>query len=163
MSLRIFRLLLAVGLGWTGAATGSAWIAGTAMAQAGSVAGLWLDDEGKGGIDIQPCGAQMCGRIVWLKEPLDPSGKPWADKLNPDQKKRAQPVCGLQVIGGLKPNNKGGWEDGWIYDPEEGKRYDVEISLKDANTLTVFGYMGVKLIGETMTWTRMAANTPRCG
>lgn len=127
-----------------------------------SVAGLWLDNAGKAGVEVRPCGGQMCGNIVWLREPLDPKGKPWTDILNPDANKRGRPVCGLQIIGGLKPAGRGAWEDGWVYDPEEGKTFNVELSLKDANTLTVFGYAGIRLLSETMHWRRLPPDNARC-
>ncbi|NKB16299.1 MAG: DUF2147 domain-containing protein [Sphingomonadales bacterium] len=38
---------------------------------------------------------------------------------------RRQPVCGMQVIGDLKRMGGGRWDQGWIYDPKEGKSYDV--------------------------------------
>lgn len=129
---------------------------------AATVTGLWLDDEGKAGVDIQPCGAEMCGRIVWLKEPMGPDGKPWTDKLNPDAAKRSRPVCGLQVMGGLKRGANGTWQDGWVYDPEEGKSYNLEITLKDAATLSVVGYVGIRLLSETFQWRRLPAGHPRC-
>ena len=129
---------------------------------AATVSGLWLDDEGKAGVDIQPCGAEMCGRIVWLKEPMGPDGKPWTDKLNPDAAKRSRPVCGLQVMGGLKRGANGAWQDGWVYDPEEGKSYNLEITLKDAATLSVVGYVGIRLLSETFQWRRLPAGHPRC-
>ena len=127
-----------------------------------SINGIWLDDEGKGGVEVKPCGEQLCGNIVWLKQPNDASGKPWVDKLNSDTSKRSRPVCGLQIIGGLKKSSDVEWKGGWIYDPEEGKQFDVELTLKDANTLQVFGYAGVKLLGETLIWKRMPNDTPRC-
>lgn len=129
---------------------------------AATVTGVWLDDEGKAGVDIQPCGAELCGRIVWLKEPMGPDGKPWTDKLNPDAAKRSRPVCGMQVMGGLKRATNGTWQDGWVYDPEEGKSYNLEISLKDAATLTVVGYIGIRLLSETFQWRRLPAGHPRC-
>ena len=129
---------------------------------AASINGIWLDDEGKGGVEVKPCGEQLCGNIVWLKQPNDPSGKPWVDKLNSDTAKRSRPVCGLQIIGGLQKAGPNEWKGGWIYDPEEGKQFDVELTLKDDNTLQVFGYAGVKLLGETLAWKRMPNDTPRC-
>ena len=126
------------------------------------IQGIWLDDEGKGGVEVKPCGAELCGNIVWLKTPLDPNGKPWVDKLNSDAGKRTRPICGLQIIGGLKNGGDGVWKGGWIYDPEEGKQFDVELSLKDTNTLLVFGYAGIKLLGEKLDWKRMPNETPRC-
>lgn len=151
-----------------GAATGMALAALAnptvpALAQgAPSVAGIWLDDDGKAAVEVKACGAEMCGAIIWLKAPLDPNGKPWTDILNSDTSKRGKPVCGLQIIGGLKPDKGSLWAGGWIYDPEEGKTFNVELSLKDANTLTVFGYAGVRLLSETMLWKRLPADQARC-
>ena len=55
------------------------------------------------------------------------------------------------------------WE-GWVYDPhkDRGKTYSVEVRRQDANTLVVLGYLGVKLIGETQTWTRDSKTFRRC-
>jgi uncharacterized protein (DUF2147 family) len=134
-----------------------------ALGQAGpGVAGLWLDNEGKAAIEVKGCGPEMCGNIVWLKAPLDPKGKPWTDILNPDTGKRGRPVCGLQIIGGLKHDGKGQWQDGWIYDPEEGKNFNVELSLANENTLKVFGYAGIRLLSETMLWKRLPGDSARC-
>jgi uncharacterized protein (DUF2147 family) len=126
------------------------------------VAGLWLDKDGKAAIEVKGCGAEVCGNIVWLREPLNPLGKPWTDIMNTDRTKRARPVCGLQIIGGLKHGGNGLWKDGWIYDPEEGKQFNVELSLERADTLKVFGYAGVRLLSETMLWKRLPADSSRC-
>lgn len=126
------------------------------------ISGIWLDDETKGGIEIKPCGDSLCGNIIWMKQPLNPQGQPWTDQLNSDASKRSRPVCGLQVIGGLKKDTDTVWKNGWVYDPEEGKQYDVELTLTDPNTLIVHGYIGVKLLGEKLTWKRMPNDTPRC-
>ena len=139
-----------------------AWLA-PAAGQAGTgVGGLWLDDEGKAAVEVKACGGEMCGNIVWLKAPLDSKGKPWTDMLNNDPAKRSRPVCGLQIIGGLKNGGNGLWKDGWIYDPEEGKQFNVELSLENANTLKVFGYAGIRLLSETMLWKRLPPDSPRC-
>lgn len=142
------------------------WAGGTsehAAAQAEPpLSGVWLDEEGKARIEVKSCGAELCGNIVWLKEPLDPNGKPWMDMLNPDKSKRGRTVCGLQIIGGLKASANGVWQGGWIYDPEEGKSFDLELSLQDPNTLKVFGYAGVRLLSETMLWKRQPADSQRC-
>ena len=127
-----------------------------------TVSGVWLDNDGKAGVEVKACGGEMCGNIVWLKDPLDPKGKPWTDELNTDTAKRGKPICGLQIIGGLKPGANGLWQGGWIYDPEEGKRFDLELSLENPSTLKVFGYAGVRLLSETMMWKRLPADNARC-
>lgn len=130
--------------------------------QTATVAGLWLDNTGKAAIEVRRCGPELCGNIVWLRDPLDPRGKPWTDILNPDKAKRLQPICGLQIIGGLKSSAEGIWNDGWIYDPEEGKSFNVELSLADDNTLKVFGFAGIRLLSETLLWKRLPPDSPRC-
>src|ERR1700757_960314 len=85
--------------------------------------GWWLDATGKAGVLISPCGAQLCGRIEWLRVPLDSAGKPKTDIHNPDAALRARLVCGLTMMGGFVPDGDGGWHGGWIYDPSSGNTY----------------------------------------
>ncbi|MGE8941676.1 DUF2147 domain-containing protein [Leptospira interrogans] len=125
-------------------------------------AGIWVDDTGQGAIEILPCGDLLCGRIVWLKDPNAKDGRPQTDVLNPNAGQRQRPICGLQVIGNLKQQSNGSWDNGWIYDPKEGKSYDVAISLRAPDKLQVTGYLGVKFLSETFTWTRAPAELQRC-
>lgn len=125
-------------------------------------AGLWYDDTGKGAVEIASCGQVLCGRIVWLKEPNNAAGKPLTDKLNPEPDKRGRAICGLQVLGGLKRQGDGTLDEGWVYDPKEGKSYDVAIEMNGPDRLAVTGYLGVKFLSRTLSWTRAPANLPRC-
>ena len=133
-----------------------------ARAETPSVIGLWLDNEGKAAIEIARCDRNMCGNIVWLKEPNDKDGKPWADILNADESKRKTPICGLPVMGDLKRETNGEWTGGWIYDPEQGKRFNVEVLPKDEKSITVFAFDKERARSETMVWTRMPDTSPRC-
>jgi uncharacterized protein (DUF2147 family) len=126
------------------------------------VAGVWLDDKGEGAIEIVPCADKLCGRIVWLKSPNDKAGRPLTDGYNPETAKRKRPICGLPVIGDLKRMPSGAWDAGWIYDPKEGKSYDVEVKLRSADKLQVTGYLGTKFFSETFVWTRAPATLPKC-
>ena len=72
--------------------------------------GVWLDDTGRGAVEIKPCGTNLCGSIYWLQEPISATtGRPVTDAYNPDSAKRTRAVCGLQVIGGVKPQGDGNW------------------------------------------------------
>ena len=126
------------------------------------MAGLWYDDTGNGAVEILPCGERLCGRIVWLRNPTDKAGQPVTDKLNPEPAQRQRPVCGLQVIGDLKPQRGGAWDEGWIYDPKEGKSYDVQLTLRARDRLQVLGYIGTKFLSETFIWTRAPTELKRC-
>ncbi len=128
-----------------------------AQQTAGGPVGLWLDHTGRGAVEIAPCAKSLCGRIVWLKEPTDKAGRPLVDGLNEDKRKRSRPICGLQVIGDVQRQQDGSWDNGWIYDPEQGESFDLELRLRGADGLQVKGYKGLKFLSETYQWKRTAA------
>lgn len=133
-----------------------------ALAQDPREAGLWYDDTGRGAVEIQPCGTNLCGRIVWLKEQVNDKGQPLVDRFNPNPARRTTPICGLQILGGLKAMPEGTWDAGWIYDPKTGSAYDAAIQMLRADQLKVTGYKGVKLFSKSFTWQRAPADLPRC-
>lgn len=118
--------------------------------------GRWLTDGGKAQVEIAPCADKLCGKIVWLAEPLDEQGQPKRDRNNQDEAKRSRPVVGLAMLEGFaaagEPDK---WEGGTIYNPEDGKTYSCTMTLQDADTLRVRGYVGLPLLGKTQVWTRV--------
>ena len=124
--------------------------------------GIWYDDTGDGAIKVEPCGAKLCGKLVWLKVPLNDKGQPLFDRHNPDESKRKRPICGLPIFGDLARQADGSWDSGWVYDPKEGKSYSFTFTLAGADKLQVTGYLGLKLLGKTMTWTRAPADLSSC-
>jgi uncharacterized protein (DUF2147 family) len=135
----------------------------TSMAAgAKDVSGVWLSDDGEGAIEIHPCGDKRCGRLVWLKTPVDDAGQPLVDANNPDPAARKRPVCGIDIIKDVVLQSDGSWDGGSVYDPEEGKVYSVMLKAKGDDSLEVTGYLGMKAFGETMTWTRAPAQLKRC-
>jgi uncharacterized protein (DUF2147 family) len=130
---------------------------------AGGYGGIWYDDTGQGAVEIGTCRDRLCGRIVWLREPVDKAGRPLTDGFNSDPARRQRPICGLPVIGDLKRQGSGAWDEGWIYDPKQGKQFDVELKLRTADALQVTGYLGFKFLSETFVWRRAPADLKRCG
>ncbi len=112
-------------------------------AYAGSPLGVWLDHTGRGAVEITQCGNALCGKVVWVKAAADKEG------------------CNIQIIGNAKPVGAK-WDNGWILDPEKNEKYDVELTPVGDNKLRVLGYMGMKMFGETMMWTRAPAGLERC-
>ena len=117
--------------------------AGPASAQS-SPTGIWIDHTGRGAVEITECGANLCGRLVWLKDKANKKG------------------CGVQIIGNARPVGKDTWDGGWILDPEKNAKYSVELKPIGADKLRVLGYMGSKLFSETMIWKRAATDLERC-
>jgi uncharacterized protein (DUF2147 family) len=119
--------------------------------------GTWLTGEGNGMVEIYKNGDKYQGKIVWLKEPLDPkTGKPKTDINHPDKSVHDRPVLGLVNLWGFVFAGQDKWEKGHIYDPKNGKEYKCVITLKDKDTLDVRGYIGITLIGRTDIWKRQA-------
>ena len=107
-------------------------------------AGVWIDHTGRGAVEIKPCGGALCGYLVWLQ----------------DGKNRS--LCGRQIIGNAQPIRSGLWDKGWIYSPEDDRRYDLELKTNGNDKLQITGYMGSKFFSETMTWRRAPADIKRC-
>ncbi len=126
-------------------------------------AGVWVDAKERGAVELAPCGkGRLCGRIVWLRKLKDRRGRPLRDANNPRASRRSKPICGLQVIGNLSPQRDGSWDRGWVYDPEDGKTYDVALTLISKNRLNVRGYAGTKMFGRTFAWRRAPDSLVHC-
>jgi uncharacterized protein (DUF2147 family) len=124
--------------------------------------GWWLDQTGKAGILIAPCGDKLCGNIEWLKAPLDAQGQPKLDIHNPQAALQSRPICGLSMLGGFAPDGSGGWTGGWVYDPESGKTYKGQMHSAADGTLHLRGYLGIPMLGRTEVWTHPPAPLPQC-
>ncbi|MFW5886802.1 MAG: DUF2147 domain-containing protein [Bacteroidota bacterium] len=122
-----------------------------------SITGTWLTEEGDGKIQIYQKNNKYHGKIIWLKEPMNPTTKkPQTDSKNPNEELRNRQVIGLVVLKNLKYNpGEKKWEEGTIYDPKTGSSYKCTIELKDKNTLNVRGYIGFSLVGRTTTWKKV--------
>jgi uncharacterized protein (DUF2147 family) len=114
----------------------------SASAQAASdPTGLWFDHNGRGAVEIAPCasGNGLCGYVVHIKE------------------EKNVKRCGMQILGNVTSN--GG---GWIYSPDRGRKYSVELTRTGEDTLRVVGNAG-SLFSKTFTWNRAPENIARCG
>lgn len=116
-----------------------AWSAGANAAS--DPTGIWFDHNGRGAVEIAPCasGKGLCGYVVHIK----------------DAKNNGR--CGMQILGNVTSN--GG---GWIYSPERGRKYSVELTRRSDSDLRVVGNAG-SLFSKTFTWKRAPDDVTRCG
>lgn len=122
---------------------------------ADKILGLWEVGSKKARIKIYKQDERYFGKIVWLKEPKYEDGTPKVDKNNPDEALRKVPLLGYVNLKGFKYIGDNKWEEGTIYDPENGSTYSCAMNLTDENTLDVRGFIGVQLFGRTDTWKRL--------
>ncbi|WIM14190.1 DUF2147 domain-containing protein [Enhydrobacter sp.] len=136
-----------------------------ASAQAPSVMGTWLTASGVAKVRIAPCtdaaSGPICGYIVGLIDPKGPDGKVVApdmatDYRNADPALRSRKVIGMPLIWGFrKTSDPNAYEDGRIYNGENGKIYNANINLQPDGRLRLRGYVGSPMFGETQVWTRV--------
>lgn len=102
--------------------------------------GLWKDQNGRAAIEIAPCGSGngLCGYVVYLFQ------QQYSDR------------CGMQILGNVTSN--GG---GWVYSPDRGKKYPVELTRLSNDKLRVLGNAG-SFFSKTYTWTRVEEPATRC-
>ena len=119
------------------------------------VSGTWLTEDGRAKIRTEHCGDnKLCGFVVWMKNPLDDNGLPRTDIKNPDPAKRSRPSLGLELMSGLKQDDATHYE-GEIYNAEDGKMYNVTVSVEKNEELKVHGCL-LRFLCGSQTWTRVA-------
>ena len=131
---------------------------------AASPIGRWYAEGGAAQVDISDCGSELCGRVVWLRSPVDENGCELRDRYNPDQSLRHRPVIGLDILRGLAPASGADalWKGGTIYDPGSGKTYRASLSVVGENRIDLRGYVGLPLIGRTTSWFRVGSEPETC-
>lgn len=109
--------------------------AGASSAAAQDATGTWLRDTGASRIRIAPCGAALCGTIVWLKDQNGPA------------------KVGQRVFIDMKAAGQNEWR-GSAFNPEDGKTYSGKMSLS-GNALMTAGCVAGGLICRTVNWKRV--------
>ena len=86
------------------------------------------------------------------------NGKPKVDDENDDPELAKRPLMGLVIVKNFVYVSKSEqWEEGSIYDPNNGKTYDCFAWFEegDYNNLFIKGYVaGIKALGRKTIWTR---------
>jgi uncharacterized protein (DUF2147 family) len=124
--------------------------------EADKITGVWEPSNGKAKVKIEKIGTKYFGKIVWLKEPIDPeTGKPKVDKNNPDEALQNAPLRGYRLLKDFVYQGDNEWDSGTIYDPENGSTYSSTIKMVDDNTLDIRGYIGISAFGRTDVWKRL--------
>ena len=125
------------------------------MAQSPTPVGVWLHDNKRIQIEIAPCGDDLCAKIVWFKWPNDGQGVPLVDLKNRDPALRTRPLLGLTVLYGLRRTGNNSWEDGYVYNPDDGENYRADMSIRADGNLRIRAYVLVPWFGHTLVWTRV--------
>lgn len=133
-----------------------------------AIVGLWETEHEPSGFSLvmifEKDGAYH-GQIVWLLDSLYPpddpdglAGRKRMDRNNPDPALRNRPIVGLTLMRSFVFDEEDLlWREGRIYDPENGKDYNCQLSLPHPDTLNVYGFVKVAFVklGRSTVWTRV--------
>jgi uncharacterized protein (DUF2147 family) len=138
------------------------------LARAGNLTaeGLWerLDSYGNPEAEfrIMDCNGLYQGKIVKIfPRPGEDPSTLRCSECEGDQKNA--PVIGLTFIKGMRREGLE-YRDGTILDPRNGSVYDAQMELSpNGQTLSVRGYLGIPLLGQSEVWHRASDEPARSG
>jgi uncharacterized protein (DUF2147 family) len=133
-------------------------LAQTPSAGAQTVSGVWQQidpDTGKIGALVTFAESGGIYRGTFSKLFLDPGDDPNPICQKCPGAQRGQALLGLTFIDGMRRSGLA-YEGGTILDPESGTLYSANMRLSpDGNSLTVRGYIGIPLLGQSQVWKRV--------
>ncbi|MBC7922013.1 MAG: DUF2147 domain-containing protein [Ferruginibacter sp.] len=113
-----------------------------------AILGEWLSAKKDTRVLIYRQENRYYGKITWG------TGASTKDEKNPNPAFRDRDVVGLAILRDFAYDGDDTWEGGSIYDPREGKVYACKMTLKNANSLHIRGFVGVSLFGRSEVWSR---------
>ena len=117
-----------------------------AQPNADDVVGVWLNQAKDGYVQVFEENGEYFGQIAGA--PLDSARR---EESNPEGGKN---LLGMRILKDFSYNGDNLWEDGTVFDPDNGKTYSAKMWLEDENTLKLRGFIGFSLLGRTVVWSR---------
>ena len=118
--------------------------AGLAQPQpAVSPIGVWQNPKGTIRVRTRPCGALLCGNIVWA------SPIAMADARDAG----VTSLIGTELLSDYRHTGRGRWT-GQVYVPDQGRRFYSTIEQKGPNDLRISGCILGGLLCKRQDWTR---------
>lgn len=128
--------------------------------------GQWITEKAKNGnqiiVTFYKKNNLYFGKIIALTIPVYQKGeifvgKPKMDLSNPNKDLKHRPLVGINFVTNFNYNSeKNRFENGYIYNPENGKTYHCSISFKNKNEIFVKGSLdSFGLIGKKQIWKKV--------
>ncbi len=116
-----------------------------------SIIGKWYVEDKTAIFDFYRTGNEYRARLIPLAKP------DMLDTNNSVDSLKGRKLSGATLIYGLVYDaKKNRWDGGRVYNPENGKTYFCHCTLAAEGAQLLFrGYLGVSILGQTQTWTRV--------
>ncbi len=129
-------------------------LAATRASAQPTIVGSWMTSDRAGVVTLRPCPTGLCGTVDGVTA-FQPDGGPPLDY-------RGQSRCHLQIIPDAHEDQPGVWS-GHITNPDDGKTYNIKMTIDEQGRLAMRGYIGIPLLGRTTLWSRFTGHlTPDC-
>jgi len=120
-----------------------------------SILGTWQTEVQDAKIQVYRIGNVYYGKIIWLEHKDVPQNVPWLDSRNPNPTLRNRTRENIVAMTGMVYSGDNKYSNGNIYYPTNGKTYCCCATLVDYNSLNIRPYMGVRLLGYNVKFTRV--------
>lgn len=149
--LSVFSLLVFAGT------TGSTIKTSTKVNADQQICGKWQNTDKNLIVQVYKEDEQFKAKLVWFDNGAGAGAmETWTDKHNPDPALRSRKLLGMNVLEKLVYNpNTNSWEEGMIYDAQNGRHWNSSAYIDKNGQLKVKGYWHFKFIGKTMTFNRI--------
>ncbi len=124
-----------------------------AEAEEGGILGVWATRDAESHVRVERCQDSLCGTIIWLKEPTYKNGISKRDRKNRDEDLRTRALIGLRLFTGFRPTEENQWNEGTLYNPEDGNTYEPTMTLLDHDSLEVEAC--ILFFCQAQTWRRV--------
>jgi len=112
--------------------------------------GVWTNPQRSVQVRAHPCGAQMCGTVVWANA-----------KAQADAKRGGtDPLIGAELFKGFVRESETVWR-GKVFVPDIGKTFSGTVTHVDDRTLKANGCLLGRIGCKSQVWTRVDTPAPK--
>lgn len=107
--------------------------------------GVWRNPKNSVHIRIQPCGASMCGTVVWASA-----------RAQEKARKAGTPnLVGRQLLQDFHGEGPGAW-GGRVFVPDMGRTVSGRLKKAGPNSVVASGCLLGRMLCKAQTWTRVS-------
>ena len=115
-----------------------------AEAAVGQPSGVWRNPKNSVHVKVQPCGANVCGTVVWAN----------ARAREKARKAGTPDLVGRQLFQELRPAGSGSW-NGRVFVPDVGRSFSGSLKAAGPNAIIAQGCLLGRFVCKSQTWTRV--------